>query len=170
MQETNILWWKTSVFPPAGTTDIYWMDPWALFWIEVVLMQFAELAAAGRCADHRGAACLCIVRSVSSMAGRSRALQRRVQCACALRADTYISSSIYATHSAGVTVASSAGTRRPQVVTAQLVMQDFRKPGSMGKQFFLGFENVLQGSGEPAYPGAPPPLRRATLARMDTRC
>ena len=32
--------------------------------------------------------------------------------------------------------------------------QDYRKPGSMGKQFFLGFENVLQGSGEPAYPGA----------------
>lgn len=78
-QETNILWWKTSVFPPAGTTDIYWMDPWALFWIEVVLMQFAEL-------------------------------------------------------------------RR---------WQDYRKPGSMGKQFFLGFENVLQGSGEPAYPGGP---------------
>jgi light-harvesting complex I chlorophyll a/b binding protein 3 len=77
---TNILWWKTSVFPPAGTTDIYWADPWAIFWIEVVLMQFAEL-------------------------------------------------------------------RR---------WQDYRKPGSMGKQFFLGFEQVLQGSGEPAYPGALP--------------
>ena len=34
-QATNILWWKTGVFPPAGTAGIYWMDPWALFWIEV---------------------------------------------------------------------------------------------------------------------------------------
>eukprot|EP00951_Prasinocladus_malaysianus_P010361 scaffold76000_cov25-Prasinocladus_malaysianus.AAC.1 len=31
--------------------------------------------------------------------------------------------------------------------------QDFKKPGSMGKQYFLGLESVLGGSGEPAYPG-----------------
>jgi Chlorophyll A-B binding protein len=36
---TNILWYKTSVFPPAGTTSIYWADPFAIFWVEVVLMQ-----------------------------------------------------------------------------------------------------------------------------------
>ncbi|KAJ6319375.1 hypothetical protein OIU78_014900 [Salix suchowensis] len=28
-------------------------------------------------------------------------------------------------------------------------------PGSMGKQYFLGFEKYLGGSGEPAYPGGP---------------
>lgn len=31
--------------------------------------------------------------------------------------------------------------------------QDYRKPGSMGKQYFLGLEQVLGGSGDPAYPG-----------------
>jgi hypothetical protein len=76
--DTNVLWFKTGVIPPAGTTDVFGMDPYALFWIEVVLMQFAEL-------------------------------------------------------------------RR---------WQDYNNPGSMGKQFFLGFENVLGGSGDPCYPGA----------------
>ena len=33
--------------------------------------------------------------------------------------------------------------------------QDYRKPGSMGKQYFLGLEEVLKGSGDPAYPGNP---------------
>ena len=33
--------------------------------------------------------------------------------------------------------------------------QDYYKPGSMGKQYFLGFEKVLGGSGNPAYPGGP---------------
>ena len=32
--------------------------------------------------------------------------------------------------------------------------QDFRHPGSMGKQYFLGLESVLGGSGNPSYPGA----------------
>ncbi|MCO5584013.1 hypothetical protein L7F22_037932 [Adiantum nelumboides] len=31
--------------------------------------------------------------------------------------------------------------------------QDYYKPGSMGKQYFLGFEKGLGGSGDPAYPG-----------------
>jgi light-harvesting complex I chlorophyll a/b binding protein 3 len=79
-QETNVLWFQTGVIPSAGTPTLYGVDPWALFWIEVVLMQFAEL-------------------------------------------------------------------RR---------WQDYRKPGSMGKQFFLGFEGVLGGSGEAAYPGVLP--------------
>lgn len=56
----------------------YWTDPWSLFLIEVVLVQFAEL-------------------------------------------------------------------RR---------WQDYRNPGSMGKQYFLGLESVLGGSGDPSYPGA----------------
>lgn len=78
-QETNVLWYQTGVIPPVGQTNVFNIDPWALFWIEVVLMQFAEL-------------------------------------------------------------------RR---------WQDYNNPGSMGKQFFLGLENFLQGSGEPAYPGGP---------------
>ena len=31
--------------------------------------------------------------------------------------------------------------------------QDYKNPGSMGKQYFLGLEAFLGGSGEPAYPG-----------------
>ncbi|KAJ6674501.1 CHLOROPHYLL A/B BINDING PROTEIN [Salix viminalis] len=34
-------------------------------------------------------------------------------------------------------------------------LQDWANPGSMGKQYFLGFEKYLGGSGEPAYPGGP---------------
>lgn len=33
--------------------------------------------------------------------------------------------------------------------------QDWANPGSMGKQYFLGFEKYLGGSGDPAYPGGP---------------
>ncbi|CAM6086879.1 unnamed protein product [Calypogeia fissa] len=33
--------------------------------------------------------------------------------------------------------------------------QDYYKPGSMGKQYFLGFEKFLGGSGDPVYPGGP---------------
>lgn len=55
----------------------YWLDPYSLFFIEVILVQFAEL-------------------------------------------------------------------RR---------WQDFRNPGSQGKQYFLGLEEVLKGSGNPSYPG-----------------
>jgi len=33
--------------------------------------------------------------------------------------------------------------------------QDYRNPGSQGKQFFLGLERALSGSGNPAYPGGP---------------
>lgn len=55
----------------------YWLDPYSLFFIEVILVQFAEL-------------------------------------------------------------------RR---------WQDFRNPGSQGKQYFLGLEEVLKGSGDPSYPG-----------------
>lgn len=47
-----------------------------------------------------------------------------------------------------------------------LALQDFKAPGSQGKQYFLGLEAVLGGSGNPAYPGGqvrcrrrpPPPL------------
>jgi len=32
-------------------------------------------------------------------------------------------------------------------------LMDYRNPGSMGKQYFIGLESVLGGSGDPAYPG-----------------
>eukprot|EP00879_Flechtneria_rotunda_P000393 GHRR01000486.1.p1 GENE.GHRR01000486.1~~GHRR01000486.1.p1 ORF type:complete len:367 (+),score=85.03 GHRR01000486.1:219-1319(+) len=32
-------------------------------------------------------------------------------------------------------------------------LQDYKYPGSQGKQYFLGLENVLKGSGNPKYPG-----------------
>jgi light-harvesting complex I chlorophyll a/b binding protein 3 len=32
-------------------------------------------------------------------------------------------------------------------------LQDYRNPGSMGKQYFLGIESAFKGSGDPAYPG-----------------
>ena len=45
-----------------------------------------------------------------------------------------------------------------QVIAVQFAelkrWQDYRYPGSQGKQYFLGLEAVLGGSGEPAYPGA----------------
>ncbi|EFJ09199.1 light-harvesting complex [Selaginella moellendorffii] len=75
-QQTAVVWFKTGVFPPAGTYN-YWADPYTLFFLEMALMGFAE---------HRRA-------------------------------------------------------------------QDYYKPGSMGKQYFLGFEKYLGGSGDPAYPG-----------------
>ena len=69
----DVLWFKTGVIPPAGTyAPGYWLDPFSLFWIEVVLMQFAELKR----------------------------------------------------------------------------WQDYRHPGSQGKQYFLGLEKVFNGSGE----------------------
>ena len=41
--ETNILWFQAGVFPPAGTTDVFGIDPYALFWIQAFLMNIAEL-------------------------------------------------------------------------------------------------------------------------------
>lgn len=76
----DVLWFKSGVIPPAGTyAPGYWLDPFSLFWIEVVMMQFAELKR----------------------------------------------------------------------------WQDYRHPGSQGKQYFLGLESAFNGSGDPAYPGGP---------------
>lgn len=41
--ETQVLWWKTGVIPPFGSEYEFWAEPWSLFWIEILLMQFAEL-------------------------------------------------------------------------------------------------------------------------------
>jgi light-harvesting complex I chlorophyll a/b binding protein 3 len=76
---TGVIWFKAGVIPPAGSYDKFWSDPYTIFFIEVILMQFAELKR----------------------------------------------------------------------------WQDYRNPGSQGKQYFLGLERVLGGSGSPAYPGGP---------------
>lgn len=78
-ESTGIRWFESGVIPPAGTYQGYWTDPWSLFYIEVLAMQFAELKR----------------------------------------------------------------------------LQDFRFPGSQGKQYFLGLEKIFEGSGNPAYPGGP---------------
>jgi light-harvesting complex I chlorophyll a/b binding protein 3 len=75
--ETAIPWFRTGVIPPAGTYDGYWTDPYSLFFIEILALQFAELKR----------------------------------------------------------------------------LQDYRFPGSQGKQYFLGLEKAFEGSGDPAYPG-----------------
>jgi hypothetical protein len=36
---------------------------------------------------------------------------------------------------------------------APLLLCSCRNPGSMGKQYFVGLEKVMGGSGDPAYPG-----------------
>jgi light-harvesting complex I chlorophyll a/b binding protein 3 len=77
--ETAIPWFRTGVIPPAGTYDGYWTDPYSLFFIEIIAIQFAELKR----------------------------------------------------------------------------LQDYRFPGSQGKQYFLGLEKAFEGSGDPAYPGGP---------------
>jgi len=41
--ETGVVWFRSGVIPPAGSYDGYWTDPYTLFFIEVVAMQFAEL-------------------------------------------------------------------------------------------------------------------------------
>ena len=72
----------------------YWLDPYSLFLIEVILMQFAEL-------------------------------------------------------------------RR---------WQDYRNPGSMGKQYFLGLESVLGGSGDPSYPGNITACQQASWLLVTASC
>jgi len=86
----EVAWFKTGVIPPAGNYGRFWCDPYALFFIEVIAFQFAEL-------------------------------------------------------------------RR---------WQDYKKPGSMGKQYFLGFEKLLGGSGNPSYPGKQYSLIRHVRCRF----
>jgi len=78
-KETALPWFQAGVFPAAGEYKNYWTDPYSLFFIEVIAMQFAELKR----------------------------------------------------------------------------LQDYRKPGSQAKQYFLGMEAAFKGSGDPAYPGGP---------------
>ena len=39
----TVTWWKSGLIPPLGVSTEYWMDPFSLFFVEVILMQFAEL-------------------------------------------------------------------------------------------------------------------------------
>ncbi len=49
-QETAVVWFRSGVIPPAGVYDGYWTDPFSLFFIEVIAIQFAELK---RLQDYR---------------------------------------------------------------------------------------------------------------------
>jgi len=48
--DTAIPWFKSGVIPPAGSYNHYWSDPYSIFFVEVILMQFAELR---RLQDYR---------------------------------------------------------------------------------------------------------------------
>jgi len=39
----QVMFWKSGLIPPLGVSQEYWMDPFSLFFVEVILMQFAEL-------------------------------------------------------------------------------------------------------------------------------
>lgn len=41
--ETAIPWFKAGVIPPAGNFRHYWSDSYTIFFVEIILMQFAEL-------------------------------------------------------------------------------------------------------------------------------
>ena len=38
----QVLWWKSGLIPPLGVYP-YWTDPFSLFFIELIAVQFAEL-------------------------------------------------------------------------------------------------------------------------------
>ncbi|CAK0782691.1 Chlorophyll a-b binding protein 8, chloroplastic [Coccomyxa viridis] len=40
---SEVVWFKSGVIPPAGVYKNYWLDPYSLFFVEVILMQFAEI-------------------------------------------------------------------------------------------------------------------------------
>ena len=49
-KETGLLWYQAGVIPPLGSPDFYWADARTIFFVQVVLMQFAELR---RLQDYR---------------------------------------------------------------------------------------------------------------------
>jgi len=40
--DTGLVWFKSGAIPPQGTFD-YWADPTTIFWVNMVLMNFAEV-------------------------------------------------------------------------------------------------------------------------------
>jgi hypothetical protein len=49
-KETAVVWYRSGVIPPAGVYNNYWTDPFSLFFLEIVAVQFAELK---RLQDYR---------------------------------------------------------------------------------------------------------------------
>ena len=49
-KETGLLWFQAGVIPPLGSPDFYWADAKTIFFVQIVLMQFAELR---RLQDYR---------------------------------------------------------------------------------------------------------------------
>ena len=55
MGGAQVLWWKSGLIPPLGVYP-YWTDPFSLFFIEIIAVQFAELKRCGpsqTCMDFR---------------------------------------------------------------------------------------------------------------------
>jgi len=42
-EATAIVWFKVGLIPPAGDTDVFWGNPWTIFWANACLINFAEL-------------------------------------------------------------------------------------------------------------------------------
>jgi len=40
--DTGLVWFKSGAIPPQGTFD-YWADPMTIFWVNMVMMNFAEI-------------------------------------------------------------------------------------------------------------------------------
>ena len=126
------------------------MDPYSLFWIEAILMNFAELKRwqASECTQFmQPGACRRGQRLVSCT--RQLVLTGfRAACCCSRPATTtcrWLSQlpAFSCSHNLIRTLLSPP-PRSPQ---------DFKEPGSQSKQYFLGLEAVFGGSGNPAYPG-----------------
>ncbi len=49
----QVMWWKSGLIPPLGVYP-YWTDPFSLFFIEIIAVQFAELKRCGRVTDLCG--------------------------------------------------------------------------------------------------------------------
>ncbi|GHP02204.1 chlorophyll A B [Pycnococcus provasolii] len=49
-KQTGLLWFQAGVIPPLGSPDFYWADAKTIFFVQIVLMQFAELR---RLQDYR---------------------------------------------------------------------------------------------------------------------
>jgi hypothetical protein len=111
------------------------VDPYSLFFVEVVLMQFAEL--------KRLQVRPCSPGREGQRAGPSAA----AAAAGALHAGP--------ARPALFLLFLSALTAPPVRLCPLLSIcpQDYRNPGSQGKQYFLGLEAAFNGSGAPAYPG-----------------
>lgn len=129
------------------------MDPYTLFWIEAILMNFAELK---RWQVRRG----WLLRWQRRRRWRVRCLQGpelNQQHAAGLGSKPPCQSfhQLFSglQHAGNASWVSVLVHSSPAPYASPSAPQDFKAPGSQAKQYFLGLEAVLGGSGNPAYPG-----------------